>query len=221
MRHGRRAVEIVATAAGSLLLLLALLACKRSHEESPVEKAADEAQNAKETERANKVLQTLASLGAKVNSAGAPQKMKSSVLQHSASSGYTNFDVLLADELSDPNDSPKIRIVSKQRFAECASHVKEKRVFPSDCDTPYVVVLKSTTYQTAVVSSDGFTPGKIDATAYVFDMSNGEMIGGGYVHATTPSSITTKSSTAERDLNQRLGESALESLTEALDVKQI
>jgi hypothetical protein len=220
MRQRRNAAEIIATAAGGLLLLLVLMACKRSHEESPAEKAAEEARNTKETERANKVLQTLASLGAKVNSAGAPPKMSSYSVLERKPSGYANFDVLLADELSDPKEFPKIPILSKQEFAECAKHVSEKRVGSTDCITPYVVVLKPTTYRAAVVSGDTFTPGNIDATAYVFDMKNGELLGGGRVTAKTPSSITSKSSTAERELNVKLGEEAFDSLADALNVKK-
>ena len=208
---------ILSTLAASVLLLLVLLACKRNTEPSPAEKAADEERMTKEVARGNQALQTLAALEAKVKTAGTPPAMKSSVLE-SKSSGYANFDVLLADELSDPNEFPKIRI-GHQEFAKCAKMVKARTVSISDCSTPYAVVLKPATYQRAEVAGDSFTPGKVDATAYVFDMKTSELIGGGHIVASTPKSITTKSSTAENDLNDKLATAAFESIVQELNVK--
>ena len=75
--------------------------------------------------------------------------------------------------------------------------MKAKTVSITECYYPYVVVLKPWTYETAVVAGDTYTPGKVDANAYVFDMKTGELLGGGRITAKTPPSITTKSSTAE------------------------
>src|SRR5260221_12335425 len=170
----------------AVLAFLSLMACKRTTEESPAEKAAGAERQAKDVERAMKTLQTLASLADKVKNLDAPTTMKSNVLEVKGS-GSANFEVLLADELSSPNDYPKIRIQSAQYFAKCAKNVKAKTVSMTDCITPYVVVLKPTTYRTAEVSTgSSYTPGKVDAAAYVFDMSNGELIGGGHVLAKTP-----------------------------------
>ena len=207
------------TLAASTLVLFALLACKRGHEQTPAEKAEEEARVSKEIDRCNKRLATLASLGPKLKTLPAPTSMTSGVLTGTRN-GYANFDVLLADELAEPNELPKIRIRLDHYFAECAKNVKAKTVSITDCSSPYVVVLKPYTYQTAEVSGSEYTPGKVDAAAYVFDMSNGELVGGGRITAKTPSSITTKSSTAESDLNDKLGQAAFESLATELNVKE-
>ena len=120
---------------------------------------------------------------------------------------------------SAPEQRPKIPIQSDPPFAHCAKNVTERRVSSTDCIEKYAVVLKPTTYQPAVVSGSTFTPGRVDATAYVFDMSNGELIGGGHITAKTPDSITATAHLAEYELNEKLGGAVWDSVVDELNVK--
>lgn len=200
-----------------LLTCLSLCSCNRKKEPTPEEKAAEEKEREKELKRGKKVLKTVASLEDKLDSA--PSKMKSSVLE-GARNGYCNFDVLFDDELSKPKQVPKVKILTTGALRECAAAVEAKKVYPTDCSTKYVVVLKPRTFKEAKVSGSSYTPGSIDADAYVFDLSDGELIGGGRVTGETPDSFSTKSSNPENDLAEKLGASTFDSLAEALKVKK-
>lgn len=202
----------------ALFVALSLIACNREKKPTPEEEAAEAKQNEKDLKRAKKFLKKVASLQDKVDSKAAPHKMESGVLE-AAQSGYTNFDVLFVDELAEPNEFPKVRIVKDQEIAKCAKAVAEKRVYSTQCTVKYVVVLKPSTYELPKVSGSSYTPGRLEADAYVFDLTDGELIGGGYVSAKTPESLETKSSNAEYELREKLAASAFESLSDSLHVK--
>jgi hypothetical protein len=210
-RHSRSEASLKTTWS-ILLLVSSLLACKHGSKET----AEDTASQAKEIARCQKVLKTLASLGDKMKGA-APTEMKESVLKGTRN-GLPNFDVLLDKELSAPEELPKVPIAQEHYFAKCAKHVQAKTVSITDCYIPYVVVLKPRTFTTAAVSGNEYTPGKIDADAYVFDLSNGELIGGGRVQGTTPDKHSTTSSNAEYELAEKLGQSTFDSIVQTLNV---
>src|SRR4029079_7002943 len=136
-------------------------------------------------------------------------EMKQSVLTGTRSTA--NFDVLMNDELAAPDELPKVPIMSSHPFAHCAKNVKQKTTSITDCITPYVVVLKPRTNKVAEISGNTYTPGRVDAYAYVIAISTGQLIGGGHVVGSTPDTYTAKAN-AEYELREKLAQAVFDSI---------
>jgi len=177
--------------------------------------------------RAKTTLQTVASLEATVKSLPASKKgsLKTSPLKGSTDRfGYRNYDVLFLQDLAHPPSSPTVRILPEGKLGNCQDevdgHKSNKYVGRTSCDdVTYVIVLRPGTVRKALLSgADSYTPGAVDADAFVFDLSNGKLLGGGHVSAKTPPSATINPSTAESDLETMLGDAVDKALIDELEV---
>lgn len=167
--------------------------------------------------RAKKTMASVAALEPVVKSQPPAKSgsFKSSPLAWSTSS-YRNFDVLFTDELAKVARFPKVRILQESPLSTCQGEIDNnfaKYVGRTACeDAKYLIVLRARTAQRARVSGSSYTPGIVDADAFVFELATSKLLGSGKIFAKTPPNASLRPSTAESDLETMLGKAVDEAL---------
>lgn len=199
----------------SCVLAFALVACKDPRKAKELEE--QKVKDAAAMVRAKKTMASLAALEPVVKSQPPPKSgsFRSSPLTWSTSS-YRNFDVLFSDELAKVPRFPKIRILQESALSQCQAEIDNnfaKYVGRTQCEDPkYLIVLRARTAQNARVTGSSYTPGIVDADAFVFELATTKLLGSGKIFAKTPPNASLRPSTAASDLETMLGKAVDEAL---------
>ena len=209
------------TFARALLFVACALAigssgCKRK--DAAKERERQKADNAAAIARAKETMARVAALEPVVKSQPPAKSggFRSSPLSFSGM-GVRNFDVLFLDELAKVPRFPKYpgrRGASPTNCqAEIDNNYPNKYVGRTECDgLSHLVVLRARTVQRAQVTGASYTPGIVDADAFVFDVAAGKLLGSGRIFAKTPLNAVLKPSTAESELETMLGKAVDDAL---------
>ncbi|MEO8876919.1 MAG: hypothetical protein ABI461_15095, partial [Polyangiaceae bacterium] len=107
-----------------------------------------------------------------------------------------NYDVLFFDQLADPSVSPPVRVTREPAFEGCKNTLQKRDTIYGYCKygscmstcekLKYLVVLRTRSITQPVVGTTSYSPGNLDADAFIFDLSQGnKLVGGGRVVASS------------------------------------
>ena len=129
---------------------------------------------------------------------------------------HENFDVLFAEQLADLTTSAPAYVTHKPMFESCARVLQHREAPYNACSSnacmfscehlQYLVVLRPRSMQRPVTGTSSYTPGSLNADAFVFDLSDGnKLVGGGHVVADSSGQGTMSGSNARNDIDDAFG----------------
>jgi hypothetical protein len=197
-------------------LVVSLAACKR--EPTPEQKAASKKYDDEQARRRTAVqarLDSIAALKGTVDKL-TPADYKGKHVSLNGEELHENFDVLFADQLADLTSLASVYVTHRPMFESCARVLHHREASFEACSSDsclstceqlhYLVVVRPRSMQRPVIGTSSYTPGSIDADAFVFDLNDGhKLVGGGHIVTDASGQGTMQGKWARNDIEDAFG----------------
>ncbi len=198
-------------------MVVALGACK--HEPTPEQQAASKKFDEEKARQQTAVHARLDSIAALKDTVAKlePADYKGKHVTLNGEEYHENFDVLFAEQLADlATTSAPAYVTHKPMFESCARVLHHREAPYSACSSnqcmyscehlQYLVVLRPRLMQRPVSGTTSYTPGSINADAFVFELNDGsKLVGGGHIVADSSGQGTMSGSNARNDVDDAFG----------------